>query len=86
MIVHTLVQSALKTGCLSVASEALMRQVLEIQGYQKSEVEALTVLYEAVKSGKVEREAHDNRFLSFPFLLCTGKGQPQDNQLVDNLN
>lgn len=66
MILRTLVQSALKTGCLSVASEGLIRQILEIKGYQTSDLEALNVLYEAVKSGQIEREAHHNHFLSFP--------------------
>jgi hypothetical protein len=56
-MIRTLVQSALKTGCLSVASEGLIRQVLEMKGYEASDLEALTVLYEAVNSGKIEREA-----------------------------
>ena len=57
-MIPTLVQSALKTGCLSVASEGLIRQVLEMKGYEALEdLEALTVLQEAVKSGQIEREA-----------------------------
>lgn len=59
-MIRTLVQSALQTGCLSVASEGLIRQVLEMKGYQAADLEALTVLYEAVNSGKVEREARSN--------------------------
>jgi hypothetical protein len=56
-MIRTLVQSALQTGCLSVASEGLIRQVLEMKGYETSDLEALTVLYEAVSSGQIEREA-----------------------------
>lgn len=56
-MIRTLVQSALQTGCLSVASEGLIRQVLEMKGYQASDLEALNALYEAVNSGQVEREA-----------------------------
>ena len=56
-MIRTLVQSALRTGCLSVASEGLIRQVLEMKGYEPSDLEALTVLYEAVNSGQIEREA-----------------------------
>ncbi len=63
-MIRTLVQSALKTGCLSVASEGLIRQVLEMKGYQASDLEALTVLYDAVNSGQIEREARDNNVKS----------------------
>ena len=64
-MIRTLVQSALKTGCLSVASEGLIRQVLEMKGYEASEdLEALTVLQEAVKSGKIEREARGDSVIT----------------------
>lgn len=56
-MIRTLVQSAFQTGCLSVASEGLIRQVLEMKGYETSDLEALTALYEAVNSGQIEREA-----------------------------
>ena len=59
-MIRTLVQSAFQTGCLSVASEGLIRQVLEMKGYEASDLEALTALYEAVNSGRVQREASDN--------------------------
>ena len=64
-MIRTLVQSALKTGCLSVASEGLIRQVLEMKGYEASEdLEALTVLQEAVKSGQIEREARGDSVIT----------------------
>lgn len=56
-MIRTLVKSALRTGCLSVASEGLIRQVLETKSYTASDLEALKVLADAVKSGEVEREA-----------------------------
>ncbi|HAG83061.1 MAG TPA: hypothetical protein DCL61_18340 [Cyanobacteria bacterium UBA12227] len=56
-MIRRLVQSAFQTGCLSVESEGLIRQVLEMKGYQASDLEALTVLYEALNSGQIEREA-----------------------------
>jgi hypothetical protein len=59
-MIRTLVQSAFQTGCLSVASEGLIRQVLEMKGYEASDLEALTALYEAVHSGRIQREASDN--------------------------
>jgi len=59
-MIRTLVQSAFQTGCLSVASEGLIRQVLEMKGYETSDLEALTALYEAVNSGQIEREARSN--------------------------
>jgi hypothetical protein len=40
-----------------VASEGLIRQVLEMKGYQASDIEALTSLYVAVSAGKIQREA-----------------------------
>jgi hypothetical protein len=59
-MIRTLVQSAFQTGCLSVASEGLIRQVLEMKGYETSDLEALTALYEAVNSGQIEREARSS--------------------------
>jgi hypothetical protein len=59
-MIRTLVQSAFQTGCLSVASEGLIRQVLEMKGYEASDLEALSALYEAVDSGRIQREAHGN--------------------------
>lgn len=56
-MIRSLVQSAFQTGCLSVASEGLIRQVLEMKGYEASDIEALTALYEAVNAGQIEREA-----------------------------
>jgi hypothetical protein len=63
-MIRTLVQSALRTGCLSVASEGLIRQVLEMKGYETSDLEALKVLYEAVKSGQIEREARGDSIMT----------------------
>lgn len=59
-MIRTLVQSAFQTGCLSVASEGLIRQVLEMKGYEASDLEALNALYEAVDSGRIQREASGN--------------------------
>lgn len=56
-MIRSLVQSAFKTGCLSVASEGLIHQVLEMKSYEPSDLEALAALYEAVNSGRIEREA-----------------------------
>jgi hypothetical protein len=56
-MIRTLVRSAFQTGCLSVASEGLIRQVLEMKGYQPSDLEALNALNEALNSGQIQREA-----------------------------
>lgn len=69
-MIRTLVQSAFRTGCLSVASEGLIRQVLEMKGYELSDVEALKALYEAVDSGKIEREARGDSVIT---LLRSGR-------------
>jgi hypothetical protein len=57
IMIRTLVQSAFQTGCLSVASEGLIRQVLVNKCYQSSDLEALHALYEAVNAGQIKREA-----------------------------
>lgn len=64
-MIRTLVQSAFKTGCLSVASEGLIRQMLEMKGYGSSDLEALTVLYEALDAGKIEREGREALPINF---------------------
>jgi hypothetical protein len=65
-MIRTLVESVLETGCLSVASEGLIRQVLNMNVYEDSDLEALNVLNEAVNSGQVQREANDNAMMTFP--------------------
>ena len=56
-MIHTLVQSAFQTGCLSVESEGLIRQVLAIRGYKAADLEILEKLYDAVHAGVIQREA-----------------------------
>jgi hypothetical protein len=56
-MIHTLVQSAFQTGCLSVESEGLIRQVVAIRGYKAADLEVLEKLYEAVHAGVIQREA-----------------------------
>ncbi|HEY9748062.1 MAG TPA: hypothetical protein V6C63_05260 [Allocoleopsis sp.] len=56
-MIHTLVQSAFQTGCLSVESEGLIRQVLAIRGYKAADLEVLEKLYDAVHAGVIQREA-----------------------------
>lgn len=59
-MIRSLVESVLTTGCLSVASEGLIRQVLEMNVCEASDLEALNTLHEAVTSGQIQREADDN--------------------------
>jgi hypothetical protein len=59
-MIDRLVESAFRTGCLSVASEGLIRQVLEMRGYQSADVEALERLHEAICQGRVKREGAGN--------------------------
>ncbi|MFB2834442.1 hypothetical protein [Floridanema evergladense] len=56
-MIRSLVKSAFQTGCLSVASEGLIGQVLAYKGYQSADLDALSSLYYAVNSGQIEREA-----------------------------
>lgn len=64
-MIRSLVQSAFQTGCLSVASEGLIRQVLVMGGYQSQDLEDLKALYEAVNRGMIQREA-PGRLVSLP--------------------
>ncbi len=56
-MIEFLVKSAFKTGCLSVESEALIRQVLATKGCKSVDLDALEKLWEAVNTGCIRREA-----------------------------
>ena len=56
-MIRTLVESAFQTGCLSVESEGLIRQVLALKGYRLDDLEALANLCDAVKAGYIQRES-----------------------------
>lgn len=56
-MIRALVQSAFATGCLSVASEGLIHQVLELRAYQSADLDALDTLYNALSAGYIQREA-----------------------------
>lgn len=64
-MISRLVQSAFQTGCLSVESEGLIRQVLAMRGYQISDLAALEELHRAVSTGRIQREAKETLHL-FP--------------------
>lgn len=56
-MIHELVKSAFSTGCLSVASESLIRQLVASSSCARSDLEALMSLEEALNVGKIQREA-----------------------------
>jgi hypothetical protein len=58
-IIHRLVQSAFQTGCLSVESEGLIRQVITVRGYQAADLSVLEDLHKAIHAGQVTREARE---------------------------
>ncbi|MBZ8181280.1 MAG: hypothetical protein SAL07_03810 [Oscillatoria sp. PMC 1051.18] len=64
-MINTLVQSAFQTGCLSVASEGLIRQLLAMKSYQPADLEILAVLSEALNSGQIQRELRSAQNLQF---------------------
>jgi hypothetical protein len=65
-MIRTLVKSAFQTGCLSVASEGLIRQVLVMKGYQSADLEALDILHKALNAGEIQREARQSVALISP--------------------
>ncbi len=56
-MILALVQSAFQTGCLSVESEGLLRQVLATKCYRSADLEALAALKDALSAGQIQREA-----------------------------
>lgn len=65
-MIRALVESAFKTGCLSVESEGLLHQVLATKSYDSQDLAALTALYDAVRLGEIKREAPSNLLMKFP--------------------
>ncbi|MDZ7959617.1 MAG: hypothetical protein RMY34_17325 [Aulosira sp. DedQUE10] len=65
-MIRTLVESAFQTGCLSVESEGLLHQVLATKSYQSDDLVALAALYEAVRAGRVKREASSKLLMEIP--------------------
>lgn len=55
-MINLLVDSALENGCLSVASESLLRQLVNMKIYNASDLEALINLKKAFNSGQITRE------------------------------
>lgn len=55
-----IVQSAFQTGCLSVESEGLIRQILAVGSCKLADLEALNALYNAVQAGQIQREARSS--------------------------
>jgi hypothetical protein len=56
-MIRSLVKSAFQTGCLSVASEGLIHQVLTTRCYQSNDLVALAALNDEIRSGNIKREA-----------------------------
>ena len=65
MMIRVLVESAFQTGCLSVESEGLLHQMLATKIYKAEDVAALKRLCDAVRAGKVKREASSNISMEF---------------------
>jgi hypothetical protein len=66
-MISALVESAFQTGCLSVESEGLLHQMLLTRSYQLEDLTALRALYDAVRSGRIKREASTKK-LAMEFL------------------
>jgi hypothetical protein len=58
-LIHRLVQSAFQTGCLSVESEGLIRQMIAVRSYEATDLSALEELHQAVALGQVKRESRE---------------------------
>lgn len=65
-MIRTIIESAFQTGCLSVESEGLLHQVLTTKCYQPEDLADLAALYEAVRTGKIKREATSKLLIELP--------------------
>ncbi|AFZ24420.1 hypothetical protein Cylst_2184 [Cylindrospermum stagnale PCC 7417] len=65
-MIRTLIESAFQTGCLSVESEGLLHQVLTTKCYQPEDLVDLAALYDAVRTGKIKREATSKLLIDLP--------------------
>lgn len=65
-MIRTLIESAFQTGCLSVESEGLLHQVLATKCYQPEDLADLAALYDAVRAGRIKREATSKLQIEFP--------------------
>ncbi|WP_199248467.1 hypothetical protein [[Phormidium] sp. ETS-05] len=63
-----LVNSAFQTGCLSVESEGLMRQMVALKAYKSTDIEALTKLRAAVNAGAIQRETKAQIDMQLPII------------------
>jgi hypothetical protein len=68
MMISSLVKSAFQNGCLSVASEGLIYQVLTTKCYQSNDLVALADLDDGIRNGNIKREATTHRPLGFATL------------------
>jgi hypothetical protein len=59
-MIDRLVRSALQTGCLSVESEGLIRQLLNTRLQSEIDLKALQLLHSAMQQGRVQREAPES--------------------------
>lgn len=57
-MIYALVKSAFETGCFSVASESLIRQILANRTFLPSEMEAIAQLEAALQAGQIRRECY----------------------------
>ncbi|WP_353929657.1 hypothetical protein WJM97_15250 [Okeanomitos corallinicola TIOX110] len=67
-MIRTLIASAFQTGYLSVESEGLLHQVLTTKCYKSEDIKALDNLYEAIRTGRIKREACTQSLMELPVL------------------
>ncbi|MFM2064696.1 MAG: hypothetical protein RLZZ507_4367 [Cyanobacteriota bacterium] len=70
-MIRTIITSAFQTGYLSVESEGLLLQVLATRCYHADDLKALTTLYDAIRTGKIKREACSKNLRELPVLNKT---------------
>ncbi|MFQ4142525.1 hypothetical protein [Chlorogloeopsis sp. ULAP02] len=65
-MIRALVESAFQTGYLSVESEGLLYQMVAMKSYQPGDLTAISALLDAVRAGRIKREASSNLVMKFP--------------------
>ncbi|RUR79244.1 hypothetical protein PCC6912_34180 [Chlorogloeopsis fritschii PCC 6912] len=65
-MIRALVESAFQTGYLSVESEGLLYQMVAMKSYHPEDLNAISALLDAVRAGRIKREASSNLVVKFP--------------------
>jgi hypothetical protein len=59
LLIRDVVQKALETGCLTLAAEEQLRQLLQTTRYGREDLSAFMTLQQAAMAGRVRQESRE---------------------------